>query len=555
MAPVPTVGPRQQRVRRVVAAIVAASTLRHSTAAPGSAFDPTMPRQLHLAPTEDVDGLLVSWVTGTPDWMAVAAPVPTHPAVRFGTAPGVYTAVARSNYSVSYNGTGDVVHRVELTGLSPDSRYYYVAGDEALDVWSAEWWFQTSGPLGAETPSSLLVIADVATDPRSSYVVLKQLGELAADAANRWDLLAIPGDLSYAGSSAAGNLSRQTQLWDEWSDALQPAAARVPLVLAPGNHDVNVSTGDTSGGECGVAMVHRFRMPRQNESATDDSCAASYGVDYWYSVRRGSVWLHSFSTAHSYFEGSAQRAWIEEDLSAAAAAKARGDAAWLVVQMHYPSYCSHPLGEWEGGGGGTSGDRRRCSCRVARPTVRVARPTSFSRLVAGDCNDKDPVRDPAAWMRANLEPLWRVSGIPQVTLLLVNYCPTGAFTGSRRLHLCRPQKHGVDFVIYGHLHAIEVTWPVFNGTVTAKNYRDPAAPVHLLLGTGGASFQGPWHPVQPDWSAFRLQEWGYSTLRFPNSTVASFAFTAFNGSGVLHSFDVVRSAAPYARVEGGVGSG
>jgi hypothetical protein len=337
-----------RRLRRLAAATAAALVLSYAATAPAvaaAAFDPAAPRQLHLAPTDVLSGLLVSWVTGTPDWMAPAAQ-PVHPAVRFGTSPGVHTATSRSNYSVSYNATGDVVHRVELVGLLPNTRYYYVAGDEVLDVWSSEWWFQTSGPLGAETPSALLVIADVATDPKSSYIVLKQLGEIAADPAERWDLLAIPGDLSYAGSSAAGNLSRQTQLWDEWSDALQPAAARVPLALAPGNHDVNVSTGDTSGGECGVAMVHRFRMPRQNESAADDSCAASYNVDYWYSVRRGSVWLHSFSTAHSYYEGSPQRAWIEEDLAAAAAAKARGDAAWLVVQMHYPSYCSHPLGEW-----------------------------------------------------------------------------------------------------------------------------------------------------------------------------------------------------------------
>ena len=112
--------------------------------------------------------------------------------------------------------------------------------------------------------------------------------------------------------------------------------------------DVNVSTGDTSGGECGVAMVHRFRMPYQNESSTNDDCSSSYNVRYWYSVVVGSVWVHSFSTAHSYFAGTEQRAWIEQDLAAAAAAKADGRVSWIVVQMHYPTYCSHPLGEWVG---------------------------------------------------------------------------------------------------------------------------------------------------------------------------------------------------------------
>ena len=142
--------------------------------------------------------------------------------------------------------------------------------------------------------------------------------------------------------------------------------------------------------------------------------------------------------------------------------------------MHYPAYCSHPL---------------------------------------GDCNDKNPMKDPAAWMRANLEPLWGTVA---------------------------------DFIVFGHLHAAEITWPVVNGVVTKKSYADPQAPVYMLLGTAGAvrsveggwracpfgrgrwnarhllnkrfplcccpailqGFQGPWHPVQPDWSAFREQEYG-----------------------------------------------
>lgn len=49
------------------------------------------------------------------------------------------------------------------------------------------------------------------------------------------------------------------------------------------NHDVNASSN--SGFECGVAYAHRFHMPYQNESTTDDGCAASYNVRYWYALR------------------------------------------------------------------------------------------------------------------------------------------------------------------------------------------------------------------------------------------------------------------------------
>ena len=65
----------------------------------------------------------------------------------------------------------------------------------------------------------------------------------------------------------------------------------------------------------------------------------------------------------------------------------------------------------------------------------------------------------------------------------------------------------------------------------------------LLLGSGGAGFQGPFHPVQPEWSAFREQEWGWSSLRFVNETLAQFAFTAYNAS-VHHAFELTRSSPP-----------
>ena len=89
-----------------------------------------------------------------------------------------------------------------------------------------------------------------------------------------------------------------------------------------------------------------------------------------------------------------------------------------------------------------------------------------------------------------------------------------------------------------------MTWPVYAGVVTQRDYVDPAAPVHLLIGSAGASFQGPWHPVQPAWSAFREQTWGYSSLRFDSATLARFEFVAFNTSEVRHAFNVTRSAPP-----------
>ena len=46
-------------------------------------------------------------------------------------------------------------------------------------------------------------------------------------------------------------------------------------------------------------------------------------------------------------------------------------------------------------------------------------------------------------------------------------------------------KAGVDIILEAHEHSYERLWPVFNGNVSAKNYLDPKAPVHIISGTAG----------------------------------------------------------------------
>jgi 3',5'-cyclic AMP phosphodiesterase CpdA len=216
-----------------------------------------------------------------------------------------------------------------------------------------------------------------------------------------------------------------------------------------------VLAGD-SGVECGDVYVHRFRMPYQNESSTDFSCKTSYNVVMWYSLMVGPVWLHSFSTEHTYAVGSPQRAWIEADLAAAVAARAAGKISWIIVQMHYPSYCSHT---YNGGGG---------------------------------CITDAPI------MRAELEALWRSAG--------------------------------VDAVLYGHIHAAEVTWPVFNATPTAFDWKQPTAPTHFLIGMAGAGYLGPWQKTQPVWSAWRDQVYGFTRFHVEGRKRLDFFFYSYENA-------------------------
>jgi len=48
-------------------------------------------------------------------------------------------------------------------------------------------------------------------------------------------------------------------------------------------------------------------------------------------------------------------------------------------------------------------------------------------------------------------------------------------------------KYGVDVILEAHEHSYERLWPVYNEHVTADNYIDPKAPVHLISGTAGCN--------------------------------------------------------------------
>ena len=47
--------------------------------------------------------------------------------------------------------------------------------------------------------------------------------------------------------------------------------------------------------------------------------------------------------------------------------------------------------------------------------------------------------------------------------------------------------HGVDLCVEAHEHSVEIIYPLVNGTVTAKDFVAPRAPVHYVTGTAGCN--------------------------------------------------------------------
>ena len=315
-------------------------------------WNSTTPRHLHLSYTEDSTGMLFSWTTGFPNYLPeppTGGPNATHPAVKLGLSSGSYSQTFTSNYSLMYWGIGDVTHRVNVSGLSTRTRYYYIVGDSELNQWSAEATFVSRPKTGPEEVLDFIAYGDMGYWNGSSTVVQKSIADEISRGERDYSFTLHCGDISYSGLESQSDKVKDTQLWDLFMSEIEPISKSMPYHVAVGNHD---SLPGDSGIECGAVYLHRFKMPNQNESDTDFSCATSESARFWYSYAAGPIWLHTWSTEHTYANGSAQKAWIVDDLTAASQAKKEGRISWIIVQMHYPSYCSH---SYNGGGGCITG--------------------------------------------------------------------------------------------------------------------------------------------------------------------------------------------------------
>ena len=91
-------------------------------------------------------------------------------------------------------------------------------------------------------------------------------------------------------------------------------------------------------------------------------------------------------------------------------------------------------------------------------------------------------------------------------------------------------KHGVDFVLNGHVHHYERTWPVRNRDQVTQSYENVTSPIHITCGNAGKSlYKRQWYypdldtydEVRPEFSASRSNEvWGHCELEFLSPTTA-----------------------------------
>jgi hypothetical protein len=279
------------------------STCFNTTPASAQAADP--PEGIHLTwrSNDTAHTITITWKTV----MENAGDV-----VRYGTEPGGYVStVVGSRHT--YSGAGGYIHDVELTGLSPDTTYYFVCGGEN-GGWSDERSFRTA----PDQRTSFRFVAGGDSRPGASDYPSGRDSISRTMAQFNPSFVLFTGDFAYSWNDQAG--------WDNWFAAVQEYwvdndGLTIPIIPCIGNHEVYYPQPSDYDPETQATNYYgQFSLP-SNER--------------WYSLDWGPD-LHIIvldseirSVSDAFNE---QLSWLENDLAAHAS------CLWKIAIFHRPAF-------------------------------------------------------------------------------------------------------------------------------------------------------------------------------------------------------------------------
>ena len=222
--------------------------------------------------------------------------------VRFGSAPGSLTQ------SVS-DPAVDTEHALRLTGLSPETTYYYSVGSTStvLSGGDPDHFFVTLPPPGEERPLRIWMLGDSGTaDANARAVRDAYYGYTGATHTNLWLML---GDNAY---NVGSDAEYQAAVFDTYPEMLKKSV----LWSTRGNHETFAGT-----------YYGIFELPAAGEAGGLPS-----GTEAYYSFDVANIHFVCLdSTGSSRLAGSAMATWLRADLAAT-------DQRWIIAFWHHPPY-------------------------------------------------------------------------------------------------------------------------------------------------------------------------------------------------------------------------
>jgi hypothetical protein len=248
---------------------------------------------------------------GTPQSVVVRwrTDTATDSRVRFGSTPANLTLVADHPAIVTD-------HEVTVSGLSPDTQYFYSVGSTTTTLAGGDstYFWVTFPPEGTPAPLRLWVLGDSGTANASAAAVRNAY--INATGTRHTDLWLMLGDNAY-----------NNGLDSEYQNAvfnMYPTILRKSVLFpALGNHDTAGSTQfvDT------YPYFAMFTLPRNGECG-----GLASGTEHYYSFNVGNVHfvcLDSMTASRS--PSGAMATWLQNDLAATT-------QDWIVAFWHHPPY-------------------------------------------------------------------------------------------------------------------------------------------------------------------------------------------------------------------------
>lgn len=207
-------------------------------------------------------------------------------------------------------------HELFLTGLSPDTTYYYAVGKERepLEGKDAEHHFVTPPPPGRSKPTRIWVVGDSGTGDLQAKSVRDAYLSFAGT--RRADLWLMLGDNAYPKGTQQ---DYQAGLFGVYPSLLRNTV----LWPALGNHDM-------SGGLFFFrkrAYFDIFTLPQSGEGGGVPS-----GTEAYYGFTYGNIHFICLDSNQSDLSsGGPMLTWLKRDLAAA-------DAGWILAYWHHPPY-------------------------------------------------------------------------------------------------------------------------------------------------------------------------------------------------------------------------
>ncbi|CAL4995527.1 unnamed protein product [Urochloa decumbens] len=258
--------------------------------------DDQTPQQVHISMVGP-DKMRVTWITDD-DAPAI---------VEYGTTSGQYPFSATGNtttYSFVLYKSGNI-HDAVIGPLQPSTTYYYRCSSNP----SREFSFRTPP---STLPFKFVIVGDLGQTEWTDST-LKHIA--AAD----YDVLLLPGDLSYA------DLIQPR--WDSYGRLVEPLASARPWMVTQGNHEVEkLPLVEPTPFK---AYNARWRMPH-------DAGATPSGDNLYYSfdAAAGAVHVIMLGSYTDFAAGSAQYQWLRRDLDAIDGRS----MAFVVALVHAPWY-------------------------------------------------------------------------------------------------------------------------------------------------------------------------------------------------------------------------